>query len=274
MTSNKSIVFLLCLFLLIIGSAHGMPNRIISLAPSQTELLYAIGLGDQIVGVSNYSNYPEDALNKPMVGDIDLNIEQILALNPTIIVDANSLRKNYTNLFKQLNLKYVDFKMTNLEDTIKVASELGNLLNEQNKAESFIKSWKREYSSIEAPNIKKNLTFYAEIWGEPMQGAGSKSFISILLEKAKIKNILESPLEYPVVNRETIVAFNPDIIFIIYPTNPSLVSQIKNRAAWNHIKAVKNNNVYILEQDLFVRPGPRNLEGLKQINQIINEIKQ
>lgn len=253
---------------------EGKENRIISLAPSQTELLYAMGLGHQIVGVSDYSNYPEDVLTKPTIGDIDLNIEKIIALRPTILVDANSMRKGYAALFKQLKLNYVDFKMSELKDTLAVARGLGELLKEQDKAAEFAKDWEKKLDNVSNPVITKPLTFYAEIWGEPMQAAGPSSFISKIIEKAGLENVIKTGVEYPVINKETVVGLNPDVIFLIYPIEKNTVSRVKNRAAWGHIKAIKADRLYTLEQDLFVRPSPRNLEGVELINNLLQKSNQ
>jgi iron complex transport system substrate-binding protein len=272
MTSTKRYFFLLFafFFLSIASTSFGArENRIVALAPSHTELLYAMGLGDQIVGVSEYSDYPEDTLTKPTIGDIELNIEKIIALRPTLIVDANSMRKGYAAIFKQLNLNYVDFKMQELTDLLQVATSLGELLSEQEKAASFTKAWAEKLESIATPTNAQPLTFYAEIWGEPMQAAGPTSFVSKIIEKAGIKNVIKSNVEYPVINKETVVSLNPDIIFLIYPTKKDSITRVKKRAAWAHIKAIKAGRLYALEQDLFVRPSPRNLDGVEIINNLL-----
>lgn len=269
---KKKTILLYTLFFLIFNyELCASNNRIITLAPSQTELVYAMGLGEQIVGVSDYSDYPKDALNKTKIGDIELKVELILSLSPTIIIDVNSMRKSYEPLFRRLNLNYVNYNISEMEDIASMALEIGKCLKEEEKANKFASKW---LSEVQALNLKKPevpFTFYAEIWGTPMQAAGNKSFISKIIERSGGKNIFNSKIEYPVINKESVVSLNPNVVFLFYPIKEEEVLNVKNRPAWKHISASKNNNIYALDQDLFVRPGPRNLDGLKMINKILNK---
>lgn len=269
---NKKTAVLCALFFLIFNyEIWASNNRIITLAPSQTELIYAMGLGDQIVGVSDYSDYPQDALNKAKIGDIELKIELILSLAPTIIIDVNSLRKSYEPLFRQLKLNYVNYNISEMEDIASMAFNIGKLLNEEDKANEFASKWLAELQTLELKKIDVPLTFYAEIWGTPMQAAGNKSFISKIIERSGGINIYNTKIEYPVINKESVVSLNPNVVFLFYPIKEEEILNVKNRPAWKHISATRNNHIYALDQDLFVRPGPRNLEGLKMINEILNK---
>ena len=100
-------IIIICFVLLLNSKILFASNRIISLIPSSTELLFAIGYGNEIIAVSNYCNYPEDKIkNLPRIGDQNLNVEKIISLSPTILVDTNSIHKRYESIFKKLKLNY------------------------------------------------------------------------------------------------------------------------------------------------------------------------
>lgn len=248
----------------------GAENRIISLVPSQTELLFALGLGTQLVGVSDYCNYPPEALEKPKIGGLELNIERIMSLRPSILVDINNMHKKYEMLFGQLGLNYVNFNLTRLEQLPQVALELAEILSAQEKGVEFATSWNKQIENLELEAPANQVKVYFEIWDTPMQAAGSNSYIGEMLSKAGGSNIFSDTIDFPVVNSEAIINGDPDVIFVAYPL-PKLET-IKNRAGWQSMKAIKKNQIYALDQDLFIRPGPRNLAGLKQLNSIFRQV--
>lgn len=252
----------LCLF--------GAENRIIALVPSQTELLFAIGLGEQVVGVSDYCNFPPEALERQKIGGLELNIERIMSLRPSILLDINNMHKKYELLFRQLGLNYVNFTLTKLEHLPQVATELAEILSAKEKGIDFATNWNKQIASLELEKPDNQVKIYFEIWDTPMQAAGSNSYIGEMVSKAGGINILNDKADFPVVNSEAIISGDPDVILFAYPL-PGLET-IKNRAGWQSLKAVKSNQIYALDQDLYVRPGPRNLEGLKQLNNIFRQV--
>lgn len=244
--------------------------RIISLVPSQTELLFAIGAGDLIVGVSEYCNYPKETDKITKIGNMELSIEKIMSLKPTILIDVNHMHRKYELLFGQLGLNYVNFTMIKLEQLPQVASELAQILQLDDRANAFLSDWKTKTSALELLKPKKEVKVYFEIWDTPMQGAGGIGFIGEMITKAGGSNILDVDADFPVVNHEMIIAGNPDVILLAYPITS--LESLKKRAGWKNLTAVKNNRVYFLDQDLFVRPGPRNLQGLKILNDIFRQV--
>ena len=266
--TTLTLVFLL----LLVSSVNAANNnRIISLVPSQTELLFHLGLGDQIVGVSDYCNYPEEARNKPRVGALELNIERIMSLRPTLLVDVNSMHKKYVMLFSQLGLNYVNFTVTRLEQLPQMAEELTKIVGDPAKGQEFASNWKQNTENPGLQSATRKPRVYCEIWDTPMQAAGFSSYIGDMIQSAGGENIVNDTIDFPVVNSEAILAADPDAIIIAYPL-PEL-SSIKKRPGWQNLHAVKSNQIYALNQDLFIRPGPRNLEALRQLKKIFGDIR-
>ncbi len=246
-------------------------NRIISLIPSSTEILFAIGFGDELVAVSKYCNYPEDKIKDlPRIGDQNLNVEKIVSLSPTILVDTNSIHKRYESIFKRLNLNYVNIDLKSQSDIPLVAYSLAEMLGDRNRAKAFVDQWNDEIKKLKAFNNSCSIGIYAEISNNPIQAVGTNNIIDSIIGLAGGKNVFEKQKDYPLVNFEMVLLSNPDIIILIYPNAD--IESVKNRAGWKSIKAVKNNHVFALDQDLFVRPGPRNLQAIKIINNIISKV--
>lgn len=246
-------------------------NRIVSLIPSSTELLFAIGFGNEIVAVSNYCNYPEDKIKDlPRIGDQTLNVEKILSLSPTILVDTNSIHKRYENIFKRLNLNYVNIDIKSHSDIPNVACWLAEQLGDKARANAFVDEWNKEISSLNSNNLSKTIKVYAEVSNNPIVAVGGNNNIDSIICLAGGKNVLAKQSDYPLINSEMVLLTNPEIIILIYPD--ANVDSVKNRLGWKRIKAVQNNHIFAVDQDLFVRPGPRNLQAIKIVNKLINKV--
>ena len=248
-------------------------NRIISLIPSSTEILFAIGFGNDVTAVSNYCNYPSKEIEGlPRIGDQNLNIEKIISLKPTILVDTNGIHKKYEAIFNKLHLNYVNLSIKHLDDIPLEAAKLAELLGNKNKADGFIEKWNLEISKL---TTNKDMTIpkiYMEIWNNPIQAVGGNNIMDSMINTAGGKNALEKINDFPVVNSEILMVANPDIIILAYPDAD--IESVKKRPGWKSINAVKNNHIFAINQDTIVRPGPRNLEAIKTINNYINKVEK
>lgn len=247
-------------------------NRILSLVPSNTELLFEMGFGNEIVGVSDYCNYPKAVNLLPKVGGLNLNLEKIVSLRPTIVLDLNSMHKQYHSMFSKLGINYIDFKIKKLHDIPNIAIEMAKVLGKHESGKAFATNWKQNIKALPLLGNKYKWKVYFEVWDIPMQAAGPTSFIGDIISMAGGENIINSNSEFPTVNSEQILKANPDIIFISYPANDTL--PLKSRTGWSNLKSVKKDQIFILNQDLFVRPGPRNIEGLKILSNYFLNIKE
>ena len=250
-------------------------QRIVPLIPSSTELVCAIGAERYLVAVSDYCNYPPEVVNKlPRIGDQNLNIEKIVSLRPTIVLDTNNIHKRYSALFKRLGLNYVNLNIETQKDLPQAATILAAHLGDSTLSRRFIQDWNKkvqEFKSYKKSNILKP-KIYVEIWNNPLQACGSKNNIHNIVTSAGGINVFSDIEDFPTVNSEMVIETNPDIILLIYPE--ASMESVKARPGWQNIKAIKNNAVFCIDQDIVVRPSLRNLEAIKQINEIINKVNK
>jgi len=250
------------------------PERIISLAPSSTEILFAIGAGDKIVGVTDYCNYPKEALAKEKVGGFsNLNVEKIISLNPDLIVLYKSFPKEIFNqLEKNLpNTNFIVLDPKTYEDVMKDINLLGKALGKEDEARKVYNNMLKTWLEIQKKtiSIRKSPKVLFLVWNDPFISVSPSTFLGDLLRKIKAINIVENKEpEYPVLSVEFIVAKNPDIIIIGEMSGIS-INSILNHPLLKETNAVKNKRVYTINDDLVFRPGPRLADGLKELFKLI-----
>lgn len=250
------------------------PEKIISLAPSSTEILFAINAGNKVIGVTDYCNYPKEALTKEKVGGFsNPNIEKIISLKPDLVVLYKSFPKE---IFNQLvsNLPQTVFVVLDpktYEDVMKNILLLGKVVGRENDARKVYNTMLQEWLSIQTKTVKINKSpkVLFLLWNDPFISVSPASFIGDLLKKVKAKNIVQNlEPEYPVLSIEYIISKNPDIIIIGEMSGISIDSIISHPLL-KEINAVKNKKVYTINDDLVFRPGPRLSEGLKELFKIL-----
>jgi iron complex transport system substrate-binding protein len=247
-----------------------VPQRIVSLAPSNTQVLYAIGVGDRVVGVTDYDKYPYDfsawiaAGNMTSIGGFSTpNLETVASLNPDLILAANIHDSLLSNL-RGLGYKVLTLNPHDVDSVFNDILMVGKATGADQAATTLVNSL------TAASNSVKPLVYY-EVWYPPLMSAGSTSFINDVITRAGGINIFENESQqYPTVSSETIVQSNPTVILL--PTNmgatdePAFygsVDQVKARPGWSVISAVQNNRVAIVNGDLFAEAGPRIVEQIE-----------
>lgn len=251
----------------------GTVPRYISLAPSTTEILFALGLDEEIVGVSSYCNYPEKAKSKNSVGDFSRpNIEQIISLKPDYIFCTGLEQAPVISELKQLNLKVYVADPTNIEELFSSILEIGKITGREKEGINLIKNMESE---IEEVTSKVNLIpllmrpkLFIEIWNDPLMTAGSGSFVDELITLAGGINIAhDTKRPYSIFSAEEVIKRNPDCIILAYMQSELPLKIIGERLGWRRIQAVKNNCLYNdIDPDTLLRPGPRVVVGLKEIH--------
>lgn len=246
------------------------PKRIVSLAPNLTEILYAIGASNKIVGVSNYSNYPEDAKSKPKVGGFFApSIEKIFALSPDIVLIARGTPLTVISKLKELGSQVYTSDPHTINDIYNLISIVGRITGNVKESSTLIKKLKLTEKSVvdKVKSISHKKKVYVEIWNKPQMSVGKNTFINSLIDEAGGINITANLKgNWPIVNSEYIIKENPDVIILLYPCSKK---EIENRPGWNTINAVKNGNIFIENPDIFERPGPRIIEGLVTMYNIL-----
>jgi len=249
------------------------PERIISLAPSNTEILYALGLGDKIVGVTNYDDYPEEVKSKEKIGDLSVNIEKVVSLQPDLIL-ANSLNGDAVEKLRNLGMTVLVTNASSIQDVYTVIEMIGKATGASEQAANLIASMKKDVEEIkqlvkDIPQDKKPKV-YVEINNE-LFTTGKGTFMHEIIELAGGVNIAADLEGWKQLSEEEIILRNPDIILNTYGyMNYNVAQSIKDRAKWQNINAIKNNKVFDVDSNKMSRPGPRVTEGLKEVAKILH----
>jgi len=253
-----------------------IPERIVSIAPSPTEILFAIGAGPQVVGVDNYSDYPDAARSLPQVGDYNLNIETIISLQPDLIVGGDLVPLAQLEQIEAQGIPYVLLADRTLEDVLKTIRLAGVITGHIDEADEVADALSDRIDAVKAktlaPGVAKPKVYieYDEFMGLWTYGPGS--FGDDLIIAAGGVNVAHNTSsEYPMVESEFVIAQNPDII--VYTTGPwSTLSEETyiNRPGWDTIAAVVNEDIYGMDANLLSRYGPRIVDCLEQLAEIVH----
>ncbi|OPZ73868.1 MAG: Vitamin B12-binding protein precursor [Firmicutes bacterium ADurb.Bin456] len=248
------------------------PARIVSLVPAQTEILFALGLGDQVVGVTEFCDYPAGALTKPKVGGFATpNAELVVAAQPDLIL-AGVIQKDFIRQFEEAGLKVIALESPDLPQTLEKIRLVGRLTGVAEVAENLVDEMQRRVNSVTArvgglTEAEKPTVFF-EVWPEPLTTGGARSYLNSLIIAAGGRNIAgDVDKDWFTYSPEMVLAKNPQvIIFCHHGESTQTVEQLKAREGWGDVAAIKEDRIgYIGDQNLVVRAGPRVVEGLEQI---------
>jgi len=245
------------------------PARIVSLAPNITEILYAIGAGDRVVAVTNYCNYPPEAAKKPKVGDMRTTAEAVLAMKPDLVI-AHALM-NATLIVQLENLHKTVFAMDpkTISQTETDIQTIGRIVGRTDAAKSVVAKMQSGIAAAKAARAgKKSESVMVVIQSNPLWVAGPKTFIDEMLKLANAKNIAwDARPGFVTFSRELAISRNPSVIVVGSKSDQSFFFA---GPVWKNTSAAKNKRVYIINNDLLVRPGPRLADGLKEIVRRLN----
>jgi iron complex transport system substrate-binding protein len=254
------------------------PKRIVSLAPNITEILFRLGLDDEIVGVSIHCNFPEKAKTKVQVGSyISLDFERVVSLNPDLIIATGA--GNTRDMVERLeNLgvpTYVIFP-ENFNDVLRNIGHLSQVVDREREGMGIIQEMKRRRQRvIEYTQGLPRPKVFLQIGDAPIVTVGRKSFGDDLIHLAGGENVAGKEKEmYPRWGMEEILKRSPDVI-LISSMNPKGDYQkiLREWSRWQTIPAVKNGRLHLIDSDLIDRPSPRIIEGLEEMARILHPEK-
>lgn len=245
-------------------------RRIVSLAPSITEILFTLGLGNRVVGVTQHCDYPPEALAKPRVGSyVDLNLEKILSLKPDLIIAT--VDGNEREVVKRL----VQFRMPvfltnprNLEEVFQTIRGIGRITRTESRADSVAKALRQRADRvIRACAALSRPRVFLQINEQPLVTVGKNTFRNHLIELAGGINISGGEsIAYPQYSVEQVLRGKPDVILITSMEREAAPEKKKERwQAWTHIPAVQQGRIYLLNSDILDRPSPRLVDGLEAL---------
>ncbi|MBN2982554.1 ABC transporter substrate-binding protein [Cohnella algarum] len=249
------------------------PRRIVSTSPAETEILFALGLGEQVVGVSDFDNYPEEATTKDKVGSITKpNEEAIIALQPDLVVTGISMPEDVLNKLRSLDLVMYKTDPKSIDDVMNNILQMGIITNRQQEAEALVASMKEDVERVAAAVAGVAEADKKKVYVEfsPGWSVGKGEFMDELITLAGGINVAGDTEGWNQINEETIVQKNPDVILFTLGVTDSesgktLEEMIKGRSGWDQITAIAENRVVGLDQDVLSRPGPRITQGLVEV---------
>ncbi|MFA5275634.1 MAG: cobalamin-binding protein [Candidatus Omnitrophota bacterium] len=246
--------------------------RYISLAPATTEILFALGLDEEIIGISTYCNYPERTQYKPKVGSFSSpNIEKILSLNPDYIFCTGLEQAPVVEELKRLKLNVYVSNPSSMVELFSSVDDMGKITGKNEEAARLIKKMKDDIAEVTV-KVKlipeeKRIKVFVEIWHEPLMTAGKGSLLDEMITLAGGVNIAHQ-VKRPYCNfsAEKVVSLNPDCIILAYMDKESPLKLVEARFGWNNIAAVKSKKVFNdIEPNILLRASPRSTEGLKEL---------
>jgi len=239
-----------------------IPQRIVSLAPSNTEILFALGLGEKVVGVTDWCDYPPEALDKEKVGSYDTpDIEKIVALTPDLILVAYGTTMDVINNLVGLELTVFGIKSTDLDDVLNDIITVGEITDKEVEAHALTSEMESRIQAVtdETSELEERPRVFYIVWHDPLWTAGSETFIHELIEKGGGVNICQNITGYTTISIEEVVARNPEVII----TSEWSFEWAQNETLLQGTNASQSGRIYQGDDDLVQRPGPRLVEGLE-----------
>ncbi len=253
------------------------PQRIVSHVPSITETLFAIGVGDRVVGVSEYCDYPEAARAKPKIGGAwDPSIESIVELEPNLVLTSGVVESLMPQL-DGLGITYIVLKPFDIDGILKNIELLGKVTGAAKEAEALIDDMQSRITSVtgRVKDAGRPRVFYAFAvtdLNNPWT-AGPGSYGDALIRMAGGENIgARASIPWPQFSIEEVASSDPEIIIVnaTHGTAATSVEAIRQHPVWRETTAVKQGRVYMIDGDLIERSGPRIVQGLEELARIIH----
>lgn len=253
------------------------PERIVSTSPSETEILFALGLGDKIYGVSDFDDYPKEALTKPKVGGVTKpNEEVIIAASPDLVVGGISMKDDIAEKFRGLGLKLYKTEPKKIEDILNNIIQIGIITDTQQRAEELVAQMKEDIRVVKEATATINEEDKKKVYIEFSPGwtVGKGEFMDELITMAGGVNIASDMEGWNAINEEKIIQENPAVILytadiVDEKSGKPLEELIKSRNGWDKITAVQEDHLTGIEGNIMSRPGPRITDALKQIAEAI-----
>lgn len=252
------------------------PQRIVSLAPSLTEVLFALGVGNRIVGVTRYCDYPPEAKGKPKVGGpLDPNLELILAQRPDLILVARGTPMEVVNSLRSTGIPTLGLAPQDWESILATIERLGQATGAHEAARRLVEEMQRRREAVlervkSLPSHRRPKVLLL-VDRQALFTCGPGSFLHQLIEWAGGENIAaDAPLPWPQYSMEKVLEKNPDVIVVMHreeedpkALRQELLSRWREDERWRRVRAVHDGRLEVLPMDELTVPGPRLVKGLE-----------
>lgn len=251
------------------------PKRVVALAPSITEIVFAVNRGDLLVGVTRFSNYPETANKLPSVGSyVYLDLERIVSLQPDLCIavkDGNPLQ--IIRRIESLGIPVYAVDPMDIDAVIHSIVDIGNLLNAETEASELISDMKHRMDRIDkmisGVSVKPSVFF--QIGVSPIVSAGSGTFIHELIERAGGSNAAGMVSGYPRFSKEEVLSMAPEVMILTSMERHKVFDAVMREwRQWENLPAVREDRIHMVNSDLYDRPSPRLVDGLEELAKLLH----
>lgn len=300
MKNKKNIIFLLLILLLMVScnqkenveidknypvkiidatkneiTIKDKPKKIISLSPNNTEILFALGLDEEIVGVTSLCNYPEEAKMKEKISYIDdIDFEKIKELEPDIIIEQGNGKSDNRKKLEEEGFTVISLNPYNIDGISKSILTIGEVVGKVEESKEISKDiLDRRDKIVKLAEKQEEKKVFYQYWDSPLITVGENTIVDQLINLSGGINIGRNyGKDYPDIKAEEVVKENPDI-YIIRKNENTKLDEIKNKEEYKELKFVKNNNIYTIEEDIVSILGPRIIDGLEFFFESIHQQK-
>lgn len=260
------------------AAASGYPKSIVALSPSAAEILFTIGAGDQVSAVSEFTDFPEAAKAKPVVGGFDgktLSLETIMSFKPDLVYITEGMHNFLIATLEANGIAYYVSKGDSIASVETEILEVGKITGHEKEAAKVVDGMEKKLKKAEASAHKSGaksgaaVKVYWEVWNAPYMSAGASSFINDVIKAAGGENIFaDLPDAYPMVSEESIISRQPAVILI--PASTGMAAEaVGLRNGWADIPAVKGSRVFVVDDNVYTRPGPRVADVVLELSSLL-----
>lgn len=252
-------------------------RRIVSLAPHVTELLFAAGAGEFVVGVSQYSDFPEAARHIPRIGGGGgLDIEAIVALQPDLVIGWQSGNPvMQLERLRSLGLTLFVSEPRNISDIPDTMHRFARLAGTESVAQVQIEAFNQRYTALQRAHAEdKAVSVFYQIWDRPLMTVNGNHLISAVIRLCGGRNVFGAlPELAPQIDVEAVLARDPEVLVVAGESTGKEGLLVPWRR-WSQLRAVREQHLYVLERDLLVRHTPRILDGAEQLCEILDRVRE
>jgi iron complex transport system substrate-binding protein len=256
---------------------QGTVQRIISLSPSNTEMVYALGLQDKLVGVTSYDNYPPDAKNKTIVSDFStIDMEKIVNAKPDLVLADSIQQKDTIPALEKLGITVYTMSPNTMDEIYHDLKTLGQITGKTKEADALAASLTARVQAVADKTTKLTVNNKPRVlfvtWYDPIWTAGHHTMIQSLIEKAGGTNIAADLNGYATITLESVIQRNPQVIIVTNSMGDqhTTLDYIKSNDQFKATDAVKNGKVYEIDADVFGRTTPRIVDGLETLAKLLH----
>lgn len=258
---------------------QGAPQRIVSLAPSNTEILYTLGLEDRIVGVSDYSNYPPEASDKPTVGGYSsIDIERVVAAKPDLVVAALGNTEETIDRLRSLGITVVYLNPQTIDDVLRDIELVGTATGRNEEAEALVLDLQNRIQAVteKTDMLTEKPSVAHVVWHDPIWISGRGTFQDEVIMAAGGTNAFSSVEEWSIVGFEEFITTDPEYILVSSGTGMTegghdvIYDYFMNEPRMQNLKAVKNDHIYVIDADTISRGGPRIVDAIEEVAGVLH----